>query len=91
MSEQAIVTCPDCQGRKGGAVHLNTTAGGRWEYQKCPLCAGFGTVHPSLAEKYREGEQLREDRKARGMTLRQEAARLGITAKELSDREGGRA
>jgi hypothetical protein len=51
---QAIETCPKCKGRKGGAVHLNTSTGDRWEYQACLLCAGFGTVHPSLAEKYRE-------------------------------------
>jgi transcriptional regulator with XRE-family HTH domain len=36
------------------------------------------------------GDAMRADRIARGLTIRQEAERLGITPQELSRREQGR-
>ena len=91
MNDQATETCPACNGYKRVIVFIDYASGhGSAKTQDCSLCAGFGTVHPSLAAKVREGEQLRQDRLARGMTLRAEAARLGTTARDLSDREAGR-
>jgi transcriptional regulator with XRE-family HTH domain len=42
------------------------------------------------ADRIIEGERRREDRKARLMTLRQEAEYLGISPQELSRIENGR-
>lgn len=92
MTDQATEICPACLGEKRVMVFIDYADGrGLHQMQDCSLCAGFGTVHPSLAAKVREVVTLRADRLARGMTLRQEASRLGISAKELSDRESGRA
>ena len=90
MEQYAMVKCPDCNGRKRGIVHLNTASGSRWEERDCTFCEGVGHVRAHKAEKWREGELLRADRKARNMTLRQEAQRLGISPQELSRREWGR-
>jgi hypothetical protein len=90
MEQHGLVLCPECNGRKMGVVHLNTTNGGRWENRKCDFCDGFGHVRRHQLDKWRECEAMRIDRKARGMTLRAEAARLGISPSELSDREWGR-
>jgi hypothetical protein len=98
MAEQPV-TCPDCAGRGHHTVHqygvFDGRTGGRWIEEECLLCAGFGTVAASLAAlrtaRLAEGERLQADRKARGLSLRDEARRLGITPMELSDREHGRA
>lgn len=90
MDQYAMVKCPDCNGKKRGIVHLNTVSGGRFEVRDCTFCEGTGFVRGHKAEKWREGEALRHDRKLRGLTLRQEAARLGISPSELSRREWGR-
>jgi hypothetical protein len=90
MEQHGLVLCPECNGRKSGLVHLKTTSGGRWENRKCEFCDGLGHVRQHQLDKWRECEAMRDDRKARGMTLRAEAARLGISPSELSDREWGR-
>jgi hypothetical protein len=90
MEQYAMVRCPECGGRKRGIVHLNTTTGGRWEKRDCLFCAGAGAVRAHKAERWAEGERMREDRKSRLVTLRDEAKRLGISPSELSRREWGR-
>lgn len=91
MENYGLVLCPECNGRKVGMVHLNTTSGGRWENRKCDFCDGLGHVRQHELDRWRECEAVRLDRKARGMTLRAEAARLGISPIEQSRREHARA
>ena len=86
----AVVVCPECNGKNGGMVHLNTTSGGRWEHRRCTFCVGMGEVSSLRAERYRLGQAMAADRKARKVSLREEAARLGMTPQELSRREHGR-
>lgn len=86
----ATPTCPHCQGRQRCVVHLNTTTGGRWEIRDCSTCDGTGLISREHADRIIEGERRREDRKARLMTLRQEAEYLGISPQELSRIENGR-
>lgn len=62
----------------------------RWETLLCPDCGGMGFVDAEQWERWQTGRQMAADRKARHVTQRQEAFRLGITVKELSDREWGR-
>ena len=85
------MTCPTCSGQKLLIVHLHTTTGGRWEKRACFTCCGAGEITEDHARQIEEGERRREDRKARYTTLREEAARLGISARQLSDIENGRA
>jgi hypothetical protein len=56
----------------------------------CFMCNGTGEVDEGFEARLALGENRRQDRIARGLSLRQEAARLGITAEELCDREHGR-
>jgi hypothetical protein len=86
--------CPDCRGRKTGTVHVYGERDGRrfgeWRETKCRTCDGLGWITERELESLETGMRLREDRLSRGMTLREEARRIGISAKELSDRENGR-
>lgn len=88
--DEGLVICPECNGRKQSMAHLNTTSGGRWQMTNCLFCDGLGHVRQGQLDKWREGERMREDRKRRMVTLRAEAARLGVSPTELSDREWGR-
>lgn len=87
--------CDVCKGRGQNWVHLNSkdpaVHGFRWI--TCRDCDGSGKMSPErLAARKRArktGRALRVDRLARGLTLGQEARRLGIKPSELSARESG--
>lgn len=102
MSEELMTTtpetkpiiCPECKGRGQNYTVLcvRTTSGG---YHKegnmpCLTCDGTGQLSTEAHQRYTDGRAMADDRKARGMTLRREAERLGISPSELSDREWGR-
>lgn len=94
--------CPDCKGRGSIELHVvgrKSDGSGISEHrvQGCALCAGFGSIHPDLVAKIEKvlvdriaGREMAEDRKARKMSLREEAKRLGITPQELNNKEWGR-
>lgn len=56
----------------------------------CLDCGGSGEIDAERLRWQEEGEKLRENRKARGITLREEAKRRGLSAVDLSDMEWGR-
>lgn len=87
------IVCPSCQGKKQSYVHLNYggTKPNEWRWVDCLLCDGKGEISREMAGRVRYGEHIREDRKRRLKTLRQEAADLGCTPYELSQVESGRA
>lgn len=64
--------------------------GGRPLTLMCKRCGTTGRVTPAEAERVADGRRRREDRVARGLSLRQEAERLGLTAEALSDIEHAR-
>lgn len=84
------MTSPNCDGQKQTYAHVRTSTGGGWRWLKCHTCDGVGTITVEQAHRIAEGERRREDRKSRMMTLREEAARLGISPTELSRIENGR-
>jgi len=85
------ITCPSCRGKKTSLWHINRGSGPHtWEHRTCTTCTGTGIITPEHAGRITEGERRREDRKSRLLSLRQEATRLGISARELSDIENGR-
>lgn len=97
--ESTPVPCPDCGGIGRIAEHVSGerpdgSRFGEWRRVECILCAGFGTVAPSLAALrlriIAEGERRRAGREARGLSLREEARRPGIPPRDLSDIEDGR-
>jgi methylphosphotriester-DNA--protein-cysteine methyltransferase len=84
------MTCPSCHGR-GQAFMFSTHADGRCSagYQDCLRCKGKGQVPEEQRAWIEDGARMRDARIAAGRSLRQEAARLGITAVELSEIERG--
>ena len=57
----------------------------------CSQCRGSGELSDEQRSRIEDGRRRRDDRVARGLNLRDEARRLGITPAELSDIEWGRA
>jgi hypothetical protein len=55
----------------------------------CPVCNGSQEVTAEVAAPKKRGNAIREDRIARGLGMRQEAERLGISPSRLSVLENG--
>lgn len=81
--------CPECDG-VGGTYAYTRHAEMPLKWQSCRLCKGRCEVPAAKACAYRMGRGMRESRVARGLSVFEMAARLGITAKHLSDAEYGR-
>lgn len=82
--------CPACKGRgkeTGVACGANGCKTGTWN---CSLCAGEGTVTDQQKEWWEVGRFMRDCRRRRGFTLREEAQRRSMTAGFLADMEHGR-
>lgn len=86
-----VYPCPSCKGSGQVLAHVAATSGHRFGEYPCDTCGGAGAITEDHARRIVQGQALREDRLARGMTLRREAERLGLGAAELSARESGRA
>ena len=84
--------CPICSGTKLVTLsHVRTSTGGRSNVpMRCYQCRGAGEITEEQAEWIQRGEAMRLKRVGAYRSLRDEAKRLGITAKELSDMENGR-
>jgi hypothetical protein len=84
-----MTTCPDCNGAREtfAMVHghrSDGTAFHRSGMMPCRTCKGTGEISDAKAAALVEGERRRQDRIARGLSGREEAARLGITPIELN-------
>ena len=80
--------CPSCKGEK---VLTGYACPGFKPYTRaCDRCAGTGEVSDLAMDWIRRGEEMRRERIARDMSIREEARRRGIGAAELSDMEMGR-
>lgn len=82
MTDQ--VKCRTCDGSGQTSGHAQTNLGCYWGPLPCSTCRGWGTIDADLLVRRRHGQGLIDDRRARGMTLSQEAKRLGIDVVELS-------
>jgi hypothetical protein len=86
LSGNELVTCPDCQGtRSRRYLTVGGVANG-----PCARCCASGRVTQAEAERVATGRRRYEDRVSRGVSLRDEAARLGLTPRELADIEHAR-
>lgn len=88
------VTCPNCLGKGYTFAHVRGIRDGKTfsEFRDlvCSTCFGDKVITADHQARITKGERRREDRKARGLSLREEAKRLGISPVELSDIENGR-
>jgi ribosome-binding protein aMBF1 (putative translation factor) len=55
----------------------------------CELCGGQAFVDQATLDRYGEGQRLRTDRMRRGLSVRLEAERLGISPSQLTRIEAG--
>ena len=90
MSEQTSL-CPFCEGLGWTNSHVYGRGISGWKQLVCQACGGRGEVDEPTRARMERGKLMREDRVRRGVTLKQEADRLGISAAALSKREWGRA
>lgn len=84
--------CPDCGGKGTRGLFTDGPKGGRYiEAAACLFCGGKGRVDPRRVEWRRIGRGHLSARVQRRESVRDCAARLGITPAELSAMEHGRA
>lgn len=87
--------CPGCGGKGQTLCHVDGIRDGKrfgeTRFLACSTCGGDKEITLEHHERIVVGELRRADRKSRLVGLREEAANLGITPKELSDIENGRA
>jgi hypothetical protein len=86
-----MTRCRQCDGH-GQFLAFVTRKGGHcgMEHVPCSPCGGSGKLSAEDVTRIEEGRRRRDDRVARGLSLREEARRLGISAVQLSDLERGR-
>jgi hypothetical protein len=87
------MNCPTCGGSGTTLAFFAVRSGGRCDPcrpLRCYRCAGAGTVPDEMREWIAAGALLKEGRRRRNMTLRQEAARRRIPASALAAMEAGR-
>jgi len=88
-----MMNCPTCGGSGTTLALFAVRDDGRCDpcrALQCYRCAGTGTVPDEMREWIAAGARLKEDRRQRNMTLRQDAARLRIPASALAAMEAGR-
>jgi hypothetical protein len=86
-----MIKCPVCKGFKEiGCLMHYATGEDKYGVIKCTTCAGLGLISYEHAERIRQGKAMREDRINRGLSLREEAKRIGVTPQNLSHLENGR-
>jgi len=86
-----MTKCPDCENGVIIAFHVTYTDG-TGEFGKklpCSRCDGRGYIPTHTLEWIEQGKKMREERRSREVTLRQEAKDRGITMLELSQMERG--
>ena len=85
------VNCPDCDGtgRRYALINLGIR-GCQGGVSQCTRCRGSGRVAKTVLSWIARGEELRKQRRKRGLTIHAEARRLGIYVYELDDMECGR-
>lgn len=80
--------CPRCHGEK--VMHGFGCPGFRPMTFPCPDCGGAGEIPDERAGWIEAGQRMQKARVDRGVSLREEAKRLGVSAVLLSDVEHGR-
>jgi hypothetical protein len=85
-----VVTCPRCKGSKGGNGFVNRGPSGcAVEFIPCGVCRGQGMVEPHALGWYDAGDKFRALRQRLGLSLRDSAARLGVSVVDVSEAERG--
>ena len=78
-----MITCPTCNGEKVIRAVLHDVE------IACDQCDGTGTVPDEMLTWIERGKEIRAERLARKVTLRDEAKRLGVDVMTISAIERG--
>lgn len=82
------IICPKCNGAGSGIAHINRGSQPHaWQTIDCRSCKGSGRISAEYMERIEDGELKRQERIAQQLSLREMAALLGITPRELSEME----
>lgn len=81
------ITCPECNGN--GFSEGYVCPGFKLIKIKCSFCGESGQVTVVDMLRRENGKKMRDDRMARGVSLREEAKKLGLKPSELGDKERG--
>lgn len=87
------VLCPRCGGKGTTFAFVNTGEDHTKHYFgifKCDQCGGSGSITKEHYEQHLAGKIQRDARVAAGISLREKAQQLGISAAELSAIERGK-
>lgn len=82
-----LYDCPRCLGT---GIEKSRIDEGIFGVGNCSVCNGESFMSETQMQRFESGERRRLDRIRKGISLAEEAARLGISANELRDREHGR-
>ena len=84
-----FIICPHCKGRKTSPTFVTTKTGCSFREIDCFTCKGAGFITRDHRDRIVKGEGIRLERINRGLSLRQEALRLGIKPIDLARLERG--
>lgn len=89
-SDSDMITCPSCEGRKGGDALVcgPGVSGMRW--MPCSFCKGSGRVWSYNGTQYRMGRELSKARQAKDYTIREAAKAYRVPFLDWNDLEHGR-
>jgi hypothetical protein len=86
----ANVVCPQYRGEKGGFRIACGSGGCKTSTVTCDFCKGEGQVSAALNARWLKGCELREARRAQGISQQEQARILGINVIDLNAAEHGR-
>lgn len=72
-------TCPECEGNPQRAAIICGPGGGRETVMTCDFCGGTGIVGIEVADRWRKGRALRDQRVKAGLSPAEGAAVRGLT------------
>lgn len=84
-----MITCPSCKGKGSGWGFMCGPSGDRVGEIPCSRCKRTGEITEEHAQRIEVGNLMHHERIARGVTLREEAKRLGANFGEWSRIEYG--
>lgn len=85
-----MITCPHCNGDRRVFMFWDGSEHRGSGFVNCSTCKGEGFITDEHMTRIVEGKKRRDDRVERGVSLKEEAERLGINPVELSAIERGR-
>lgn len=94
MSNRFNIPCPTCDSKgeliASGIRYGEGSSGPYSQMAPCPDCLGKKTLTAEQLKWKERGKNIREWRRAKGLTLIQAANRFGLRVTELSGIESGR-